>query len=101
MIQIDDSQIEAEVYHKTASGIYLVKVFLPGTGMYINSITVQTSLRYPEAGLWVQMPRCNWGKKVIHHIEFKGDSKLKELMEDAILRAVDLYQHEENIVEDI
>jgi hypothetical protein len=99
MIQIDESQIEAEVYHKTANGVYLAKVYLPGAGMYINSITVRPSPRYPEKGLWLQMPYAYWGKQPKRHVEFRSNSKLKTLIEDAVWRAVDSFQLEEKIGE--
>jgi hypothetical protein len=91
--QLDVSDLYAEVYAKNEKGVMYVKVHFPSAGMYWNSITVRQSAKYPDKGLWVQMPAIFFGKwKQV--IEFRNDSPLRDLIHDAVLRAVDQYQHE-------
>lgn len=93
-MQLDVSEVYAEVYAKNDKGVMYVKVSFPSIGLYINSITVQQSPKYPGKGLWVQMPRIYIGKWK-HVIEFRNDSPLKDLIHDAVLRAVDQYLHDD------
>jgi hypothetical protein len=97
-MQLDISDMEAEVYTKNDKGVYYVKVSFPSVGMYINSITVRPSSKYP-GGLWVQMPAIKLGRW-IHVIEFKNGSQLQDLIRDAALRAVDAHNRD-SILPDI
>lgn len=94
MLQIDDKNIEAEVYTETKNGTYFIKVHLIGEGIgsfYINSFTVRPSPRFPENGPWLQWPFTMFGRKKNNYIEFDGPSQLKDLIEDAIWRAIDVW----------
>lgn len=99
-MQIDVGDMAAEVYAKNEKGVYYVKVSFPTIGMFINSITVQPSPKFPEKGLWVQMPRIYIGRWK-HVIEFRNDSPLRDLIHDAALLAVDQYQRDEDVVADL
>ena len=91
-LKIDPTRISARVYKKSAKGVMYVKVDFPDLGVYINSFTVQPSQKYE--GLWIQPPKsCVYGKWITI-VEFSKISPLRELIDDAINRAVDDYQHE-------
>lgn len=92
-MKLDISDLQATVYHKNDKGTYYVKITCSAIGMYINSITVRPSPKYPGQ-LWVQMPAIYLGKRWIHVIEFRNDSQLQQLFQDAALRAVDAYNLE-------
>ncbi len=98
-MQLDISDMNAVVYTKNDKGVYYVKVSFPYVGMYINSITVRPSTKNPSE-LWVQMPAMKLGKW-IHVIEFKNGSELQDLIRDAALRAVDAYNLESILPDDI
>src|SRR3990167_5675771 len=92
--QLDISDLYAEVYAKNEKGVMYVKVHFPAAGMYWNSITVRQSAKYPDKGLWVQMPAIFFGKwKQV--IEVRNDRPLRDLIPDAVLRAVDQYLRED------
>lgn len=94
--------MQADVYRKTDGGMYLAKVSFPKLGMYIAGWTVRSSPNYPEKGLWVQPPAVKQGFKYKPVIEFSGNSELFDLIRDEILRAVDAWNSEQDIVvEDI
>jgi hypothetical protein len=90
-MHIDENTIQGEVYAKTEKGIYYVKVTFPELHMYINSITVRQSTKYPDGELWVQMPAFRIGSRWVKPLEFSSDSQLLILIKDAALRAVDAY----------
>lgn len=89
-MQIDETQITASIYHKTAKGILYAKVSFPDIGLHVNSISVRQSVRNPN-GLWVQPPAIPSRGKFIKPMEFERTSFLWSLIEDAVLRAVDEY----------
>lgn len=98
----DMSDLFAEVYQKTDSGMYLVKVHYPAIGRYETGWTARASDRYPEKGLWVQPPAIRTGRGYRKVIEFRNDSQQLELIRDAVLRAVDLWNREQDtVIEDI
>jgi hypothetical protein len=66
----------------------LVKVSLLDIGVFINSITVQPSTKYPDE-LWVQSPRYNIKGTWVWPLQMKKDSPLWMLIEPLALRAVD------------
>lgn len=90
-MRINADNIQAEVYTKTVKDVYYVKVTFPELHMYINSITVRQSIKYPDGELWVQMPAFRIGSRWVRPIEFSSDSQLQVLIKDAVLRAVDQF----------
>jgi len=101
-LEIDPTRITARVYKQSAKGVMYVKVDFPDLGMYINSFTVQQSQKYE--GLWVQPPKsCVYGKWITI-LEFSKTSPLWDLIQDAVLRAVDAYSHEkldDTVIDDV
>ena len=89
-MQLDDKTVQAIVYH-TLNGVYFVKISF--FGMYINSITVRESPKYPESGLWVQLPSFldRKGKRT-YHVEKNPNSKLWKLIEALCRDAVARYE---------
>jgi hypothetical protein len=75
---LNDQDIIAEVYHE-ANGVFYVKVEI--LGMYISGITVRNSPKFPEKGLWVQMPSYQSGATWKRYIEFSKQSPLKVIEE--------------------
>lgn len=98
-IQIDTAEITAEIYHQNAKGVYYAKVSIPSIGIYINSITIRESPKYPEKGLWLQWPVFFTGGW-IRPVEWSKASQLKILLEDAVWRALDDYNRDRLIVPD-
>lgn len=96
-IQIDTAQIVAEIYTQNAKGVYYAKVSIPSVGLYVNSITIRDSPKYPEKGLWLQWPAFMAGSW-IKPVEWSNDSQLKVLLEDAVWRALDAYNRERLIM---
>lgn len=97
----DFSDLSANVYKQTDKGIYLVKVSCPTVGMYMSDWTVRQSPKYPERGLWVQPPARFTGRGWKKTVEFSGDSALFELIKDEILRAVDRFVRDKDVVVDV
>jgi hypothetical protein len=97
----DFSDISASVYKQTDKGIYLVKVSCPTVGMYISGWTVRQSPKYPGKGLWVQPPAQYMGRGWKKTVEFSGDSALFDLIRDEILRAVDRFNRDKDLVVDV
>ena len=91
-MQIDESLISAKIYHRTAQGVLYAKVDFPDIGYYMNSITVRSSEKNKN-NLWVQAPAIPYRGKFIKPNEFESDSPLWSLIEDAVLRAVEEYNH--------
>lgn len=85
--------IAARVYH-IRDGIYYVKVELADLGMYISGITVRESPKFPEKGLWVQMPGYQIGKtkKYKRYVEFRPNSPTRSSIEEAARKAVAEYE---------
>lgn len=85
----------AEVYYsfvnqKKQTTVYLVKVSIMDIGVYINSITVQPSTKYPDQ-LWVQSPRFNIRGTFVWPLQMQKDSPLRNLIEKLALEAVAEY----------
>lgn len=91
-ITINPVNAEAQVYYDFINAkdkhVYLVKVSLIDIGVYINSITVQPSSKYPDS-LWVQSPRFNIRGKWIWPLQMQKESPLWILIEALALTAVD------------
>lgn len=89
---IDPTQAKASVYYdfKNAKGnhVHLVKVSFTDLGIYINSITVQPSPKYPGT-LWVQAPRFNIRGTWVWPVQLEKKSPFKKLIETLALKAVD------------
>ncbi len=86
---------KAEVYYsfenpKKQTTVYLVKVSIMDIGVYINSITVQPSTKYPDK-LWVQSPRFNIRGTFVFPLQMQKDSPLRHLIEELSLNAVAEY----------
>lgn len=86
---------QAEVYYsfinpKKQTTVYLVKISIVDIGVYINSITVQPSTKYPDK-LWVQSPRFNIRGTFIWPLQMQKDSPLRHLIEELSLDAVAKY----------
>ena len=82
----------AEVYYsfvnqKKQTTVYLVKVSILDIGLYINSITVQPSNKFPEK-LWVQSPRFNIRGTFVWPLQMQKDSPMRSLIEELALKAV-------------
>ena len=85
----------AEVYYsfinqKKQTTVYLVKVSIMDIGVYINSITVQPSTKFPDK-LWVQSPRFNIRGTFVWPLQMQKDSPLRHLIEELALNAVAEY----------
>lgn len=94
-MQIDESCMESVVYSttkdKSGKDIYYVKVSFADIGLYVTSITVRHSSKYPEKGLWVQPPKYPYKGQWKQHLEFSGGSSFWKLLEEAALKAVEDY----------
>lgn len=88
-MMISEQDITAEVYHES-KGIHYVKVIM--LGLYISGITVRPSPKFPEKGLWVQMPSYKLGAIWKRYIEFDNESSLKDIMESKCREAVENYE---------
>lgn len=94
-LPIDTTNITAKVYAESDKGVMYAKVSIPSIGMYINSISISPSPKFPEKGLWLQWPRFHiGGGRWKFPVEWNGSSPLKSVLEDAIWRAVEEWQHE-------
>jgi hypothetical protein len=89
-------QIEASAYAGSGDACY-VKIHLKGLGFYVNSISVKPSPRYPEKGLWVQLPKYNVGGKWISPIEMNGNSHLWKRIEESCRAAAKTWNENEKI----
>jgi hypothetical protein len=83
---LNEEDITAEVYHQS-NGVYYIKVEL--LGMYISGITARISPKFPEKGLWVQMPAYLMSGSWKKYIEFSKLSPLKFVIEDKCKKAVE------------
>jgi hypothetical protein len=81
--------LSASIYKKTDSGVYYCKLHFSVFGMYVSGITVRESPKFPEKGLWVQMPFYGNFKA---YIEFANDSQLYPYIKDLVLQAVNDYE---------
>ncbi len=92
---LDD--IQAWVYHVNSEGTYYVKLDIQG--IYISDITVKISPKYPEKGLWVQMPSYRKGVSWKKIIEFNPDTSAKRGIETKALQAVEDYKNSNKHIE--
>lgn len=101
-MNISRDDVKAEVYH-TSNGISYAKVHL--CGMAIVGIQVKKSVKYPERGLWVQMPAFKSGNDWRKYVEFDKDAEIREWIEDACRQAAALKQPTElddfNVTEEL
>jgi len=95
---MDKLGLSATVYKKTEQGVYYCKLHFSIFGMYISGITVRESPKFPEKGLWVQMPFYG---KFKAYVEFTNDSKLYPVVKDLVLEAVSKFDEDQDIVDDI
>ena len=87
---IEFTDIEAEVYHADfTKRRYFVKVHFVGMGMYINSFSVQPSIR--EKGLWVSPPTHPQGGKYTTTVDFDKNKPLWRVVEKKSLEAVNVF----------
>ena len=93
-------EVEASAYAGSGEACY-VKIHLKGLGFYINSISVKPSPRYPEKGLWVQLPKYHVNGKWISPIEMNGNSHLWRRVEEACRKAAGVWQKHELLSSDI
>lgn len=97
-LNVLEEYVEAEVYKvlpNNGSPTYLVKVCFTDIGLYINSIRVQESVKYPEKGMWVQLPSYKAGMRWYKVIEFDGSSPMLALIEKYARQAVEEWRKED------
>lgn len=83
---ITEDDISAQVYFTSPKNVHYVKIEL--FGMYISNIRVQRSLKNFDGQWWVQMPSFEKNGKWSNIIEFRPESKLKTLITEACIKAV-------------
>lgn len=91
---VNDEYVEAEVYKETTVKgvvVFLVKVKFLEIGLYINSIRVQESPKFPERGMWVQLPVSTGGGRYYKVMECDGSSPFLEMVTRKSQRAVKDY----------
>ncbi|HUB94078.1 MAG TPA: hypothetical protein VMB52_06265 [Verrucomicrobiae bacterium] len=94
---VNEDSVEAEVYVTTGTPdtpVYLVKVSFWEIGVYINGIRVQESPKFPDRGLWVQLPGFNVKGRFYKTIECSKDSPFFELVNRKAQEAVEKYRNE-------
>ena len=79
MMELNDDTVHAEYYAHASEGVIYVKVAI--FGLYLNSITVKVSPKYPEKGLWVQFPKYSVKGAWIAPIECNPNGGLWKLIE--------------------
>lgn len=101
-MKFDASDLHVDVYRKTGNGMYLIKLSFPTMGLYWSGWTVRSSSR-SRSGLWVQspahqQPNKTWKKDA----EFSNDSPFLDFIEDEVMRAIDVWNSEQDtVIEDI
>lgn len=96
MSELTLPEIEASAYAGSGEACY-VKIHLKGLGLYINSISVKPSPRYPEKGLWVQLPKYHVNGKWLSPIEMNGNSHLWRRIEESCRVAAETWRNNEQI----
>ena len=88
-------EIEADVYYGDADkDRYYVKITFVGTGMYINSFSVQPS-KYENQPYWVQPPKhLQRGKGWTPTVDFDKSYPIWNVIEHKALEAVKRYKQE-------
>ncbi len=90
-MNIDSNLIEATVYHSNpVKDNYYVKIAFLGTGMYINSFSVQPS-KFESKPYWVQPPKHWQGNKWVPTVDFEKSYDLWKIIETKCLDAVKAY----------
>jgi len=92
-MNIEASLIEAEVYFSDpVKERYFVKITFLGTGMYINSFSVQTS-QFEGKPYWVQPPKHRQGARWVPTVDFDKSYDLWQIIEIKALSAVEDYRN--------
>lgn len=103
-MELNDDTLTAEAYQKLENGVTFVKVKF--FGLYLNSINVRESPRFPERGLWVQLPKfrrpgsSNWNNPIMP-IERNPNGGLWRLIERKCQEAAANYDPDDVVVRDI
>lgn len=101
-LRINASEIHGEVYkHVPEKNWYWVKIHFPELKLYVNSIRVSPSIKYPNKEMWVQPPKMPIYGRWITVMEFENGAPLWQLIHDEALRAVDLFQREQLTPDDL
>lgn len=102
-IVIDTAEITAKVYWSDASNTtHFVKVNIPSLGMYITSIKVSPSVKYDEPMIGMPGKKGAYGRWSKHVELVPSPSQFKDIVEDAVRRAVDAHvTGADVVVEDI
>lgn len=97
-MNIDSNLIEATVYtHNPVKDMYYVKIAFLGTGMYINSFSVQKS-QYESNPYWVQPPKHYQGNRWVTTVDFETSCDLWKIIEFKALEAVEAFRNEKPLM---
>lgn len=107
-MEIEPTLIEAEAYYyDSAKDRYFIKVTFLGTGMYINSFSVQPS-KFEGQPLWVQPPKHRQRGGYAPTVDFDKSYPLWKIVEEKAIEATKTYQAlnrnsgwKDTVVEDI
>lgn len=91
-MNIEPSLIEAEVYFSDPlKDRYFIKISFLGTGMYINSFSVQPS-KFEDSPYWLQPPKHRQGMRWIPTVDFAKGYPLWQIIEEKAIKAVEQYK---------
>ena len=100
-LRINTAEIHGEVYkHVPEKSWWYVKIHFPDLKLYVNSIRVSPSVKYPDKELLVQPPKMPIYTRWITIMEFESGAPLWQLMHDEALRAVERFQHDQLLTPD-
>jgi hypothetical protein len=97
-LDTDPNTIEAEAYYyDPAKDRFFIKISFLGTGMYINSFSVQPS-KYEDKPIWVQPPKHRQGSGWTPTVDFVKSYPLWRIIEQKAIEATKHYKAEEKRV---
>jgi hypothetical protein len=94
-LDTDPATIEAEAYYyDPAKDRFFIKITFLGTGMFINSFSVQPS-KFEDKPYWVQPPKHRQGGGWTPTVDFDKSYPLWGIIEDKAINAAKHYKAEE------
>ena len=102
-IVIDTSEITAKVYWSDASNTtHFVKVDIPSLGLHITSIKISPSVKFDEPMISMPGKKGAYGRWSKHVELVPSPSQFKDIVIDAVNRAVDAHlTNADVVIEDI